>query len=144
MPNPTLLSIGPVNFEVEPLSLMAIDDTARTAFARKDVVGGDIAYEHTGGGETRRQIRARVFPEKFGGLNSLEALDEIRRSGVAQMMVRGDGKVLDYWLIEEVSQASSYIDAEGIGRMIEVDITLVKAGQPDAATAFSQLFSLFA
>ncbi|KAB2861791.1 MAG: phage tail protein [Bauldia sp.] len=138
-----LASIGPVVFEVQPLSILSVDEAGAADFARKDIVGGRPGYEHMGIGEETTKISARLFPERFGGLDSLAALESIRRSGVPQMMVRGDGKVLGFMIVSRIEQRSSYLDPAGVGRLIDVDIDLIRAAAPSAASAFAQLFGLF-
>jgi phage protein U len=139
-----LASIGPVVFEVAPLSILSIDEAEVEDFARKELVGTALGYEHMGSGEETVTISARLFPERFGGLSSLAALDSMRRSGVAQMMVRGDGAVQGWVLLTRLDKRSSYLDPDGVGRLIDVDITLTRTSPPSAQAALNQLYSLFA
>lgn len=138
-----LASIGPVVFEVAPLSIVSVDEAGVEDFARKQLVGSPLGWEHMGAGEETVTISARLFPERFGGLSSLSALDSMRRSGVPQMMVRGDGAVQGWMLITRIDKRSSYLDADGVGRLIDVDIVVTRASAPSAGAALSQLYSLF-
>jgi phage protein U len=138
-----LCSLGPIAFDVTPFSVVQTEELSSADYARKDVVGAAPGHEHVGDGEGTVRLSARLFPERFGGLDSLDALDRVRRSGVAQMMVRGDGKVIGFVLVTEVRAQSQFLDGEGVGRMIEVELTLTRAAQPSPASAFAQLFGLF-
>ena len=51
--------------------------------------------------------------------------------------------MLGFVLVTAVSETSTYLDAGGVGRMIEVEITLEASAQPSAANLFEQLYNLF-
>jgi phage protein U len=138
-----LLSIGPLVFDVAPFNAREIGHWAGEDFARHDVIGALRPHEHVGPGDESWTISAVLFPEKFGGLSSLDVLHAIRKGAVPQLMVRGDGVVLGFVMVTQVSETSSYLDAGGVGRMIEVEITLEAAVQPSAPSLFEQLYNLF-
>jgi phage protein U len=138
-----LLSIGPLVFDIAPFNAREISHQAAEDFARHDVIGAMRPHEHVGPGDESWSISAVLFPEKFGGLSSLDVLHALRKAAVPQLMVRGDGAALGFVLVTAVSETSIYLDAGGVGRMIEVEITLEASAQPSAAILFEQLYNLF-
>ena len=138
-----LMMIGPVQMKVAPFNATGYEQTRETAFVKKPVLGWREPLEYVGEGAATVNVAARLFPEKFGGLTGLEILNLARASGTPQWLMRGDGGMMGWVVIERVSERSSYLDRYGVGRMIEVDISLSRVGTPLAATFFSALSGLF-
>lgn len=65
----------------------------------------------------------------------------MRSSGTGQILVRGDGANLGWFVIEKVNEKSSYLTAQGIGRRLEFDMTLTCT---DPASPAAYVASLFA
>jgi phage protein U len=61
----------------------------------------------------------------------------MRKSGLPQYLMRGDGVPLGWMAVERVSEKSSYLDAKGVGRVVEVSISLKRADAPGAADFFA-------
>jgi phage protein U len=110
--------------------------------SRSRVVGRRPPLEFTGDGPEEITVLAKLFPQKFGGLSSLSMLDQMRQSGVPHVFVRGDGAPLGWFCVERAREQSTYLDARGVGKVIEVDITLKRADAPGAAGYMSALLSL--
>lgn len=138
-----LLMIGPVSLRVAPFNATAHSQSRETAFVAKPVLGGREPMEYVGEGPATVNVSGKLFPEKFGGLSSLQVLDLARASGTPQWLMRGDGGMMGWVVIEAVTERSSYLDAQGVGRVIDVDIRLRRVGIPLAATFFSILSGLF-
>ena len=138
-----LLMIGPVRMTVAPFNVTAYDQTRETSFVAKPVIGGREPMEYVGEGAATVNVTAKLFPEKFGGLTGLEVLNAARASGIPQWLMRGDGGMLGWVVIERVGERSSYLDRDGVGRVVDVDITLRRVGIPLVATFFSALSGLF-
>jgi len=65
-------------------------------------------------------------------------------NGKPQILVRGDGVNLGWWIIEKVSQKSSKLSADGVGKVITFDIALVKSAvSADPADALHLVTSLW-
>lgn len=132
-----LMMIGPISFEVAPLSLMDHGHAHEAVFAEKAVIGAAPALEWTGEGQETWTIRARLFPERFGGIDALAALYAARRSGLPQYLMRGDGRMMGWVVIDRVNERSSYLDRSGVGKVIEIDIAVRRAQTPAATSYFS-------
>lgn len=132
-----LMMIGPVRFQIAPFALMDYQHGHETTFAEKAVIGASPGLEWTGEGAETWTIRARLFPHRFGGVGNLAVLEAARRMGRPQYMMRGDGRLMGWVVIERVSERASYLDASGVGKVIDVDISLRRVGAPPALSYFS-------
>lgn len=70
-----LFALGYVIFEVYPVNVHEISGSVSADFAAKDVLGTRKPREFTGTGDAEKTISGRLFPEKFGGLDGLAALE---------------------------------------------------------------------
>ncbi len=132
-----LLKLGPVKFEVHPVSTTGYAHGHETPFAEKAIVGGPIELEWVGEGPETWTINAKLFPAKFGGLDALNTLYQARLSGRPQYLVRGDGKTLGWVAILRVTEKSTYLDAAGVGQVIELDIDVRRSSKPSDGSFFS-------
>jgi phage protein U len=137
-----LMALGPVTFEITPFNPQTTDRSTSASWVEKSVVGRRPPLEFTGDGPETIKIDARLFPEKFGGLSSLATLDTMRASGVPHFLMRGDGMPLGWFVVEQVAEKSTYLDAHGVGRAIEVDITCKRADAPGAQGYMAALLNL--
>lgn len=138
-----LMMIGPVQFKVAPFNATETARTHTASHVAKQVMGAAPPLEFTGEGEETWAIRAILFPEKFGGEGTLNILSLMRKSGAPQYMMRGDGGLMGWVVIDSVSERSSYLDPGGVGRVVEVDIALRRTTSPLAAAFFSTLNGVF-
>jgi uncharacterized protein len=138
-----LMMIGPVRFEIAPLNATGFDHGHEAGFAEKPVLGTRPPLEFVGAGPESWTINARLFPHKFGGLGDLERLAQARASGLPQYMMRGDGSLMGWVVITQVSEKWSYLDAKGIGRVVDVTISVQRCQGPSAGAYFSILSGLF-
>ena len=99
--------------------------------------------EWVGDGAESWTISAKLFPGRFGGLGSLRTLYQARASGQPQYLMRGDGAQMGWVVIERVSERSTYLDAKGVGQMIEVEITVKRASAPGSGGYYAALAGLF-
>ena len=80
--------------------------------------------------------------QSFGGLTHLDVLDNMRRMGQAQILIRGDGWHFGWFIIEELNRGHSLIAADGIGQLIEFEARFQRVPIPnDGAEVVTQLFS---
>ncbi len=138
-----LYALGPLDFEIAPFNTHEVDRSHAADFAAKELVGRRKGHEFVGDGDERITMRGKLFPHKFGGLTSLDVLNAIRDSGAPQFLMRGDGAALGWFLVEHVTEKSSYLDANGVGRQIDVEIELLRDEPPSAESFVAVLFSLF-
>lgn len=139
-----LYACGGVAFEVAPVNIHVFEREVGADFAAKDIVGERRPREFTGEADEKVSFSGRLFPQRFGGLEGLGALQAMARAGQPQILIRGDGLNLGWYLIESVKDRHAYIDREGVGRMIEFDIELVATPRRAGAGAMARmLMNLF-
>lgn len=132
-----LMTIGPVTLDIWPLNVTDTTRSAGAEYAEKGIIGRRPALEFVGEAPEQLTLSAKLFPSKLGGLDELNNLDTIRRSGLPQYVMRGDGRPLGWFVISAVTEDSSHLDAQGVGQVIEVEIDLVRADGPDDASFHS-------
>ena len=132
-----LMKLGPVKFEVYPVNATGYSHSHDTPFAEKPIVGAPIGLEWVGDGAETWSISAKLFPEKFGGLDALNELYQARLAGRPMYLTRGDGKSLGWVVITRINEKSSYLDTAGVGRVVEVDIDVRRSGKPSDGSFFS-------
>lgn len=138
-----LMMIGPVFMQIAPFNAVSWSQERETAFVAKPVIGGREPLEYVGEGPATITVQGRLYPERFGGMTGLEVLELARASGVQQWLMRGDGGMMGWVVIEKVTQRASYLDADGVGRIIDVEVSCRRVGIPLAAAFFSALSGLF-
>ena len=57
--------------------------------------------------------------------------------------MRGDGAQMGWVVIEKVDERSTYLDAKGVGQVIEIDISVKRSSKPSNGSYFSLLSGLF-
>jgi phage protein U len=134
-----LYQLGAVSFEVAPLNVHAVDFTAGADFAEKPVIGIEPPLESVGEGVNAWTLTGRLFPHTFGGLPDLERLHQMRVAGLPQYLMRGDGRPLGWVVITSIAERASYLDETGVGRQVDVTISLRRAGPPAIGSFFSIL-----
>jgi phage protein U len=141
-----LLNLGSVVFEILPIGLDEINHGATASFASHAVLGDMPPLEFTGKGPETWHIRGTLMPEfsanagvgdGSGGLSDIDALHAMRQSGQAQPLVRGDGTPMGYVVLTRVTERSRKLNAQGIGRIIEVEIDVTATTSTPAAAAQS-------
>jgi phage protein U len=137
-----LFQLGASVFEVYPLNTHEGSFDSEMTFVEKSVMGRRPPLEKVGEGADTRSLQCRLFPAKFGGLSDIDGLQSQRQAGVALPMMRGDGTPLGWYVIEKVSEKSTLLDANGVGQVIEVDISLRRSDPPNDGQMFSMLAGL--
>jgi hypothetical protein len=138
-----LMSLGPIKFEVFPFNATEYGHDHESSFAEKPVLGARPPLEWVGEGAESWSISAKIFPHKFGGLGDLKKLYQARAAGRPLYLMRGDGAQMGWVVIEKVSERSSYLDAQGIGKVIEVDISVRRSAKPSNGSFFSVFSGVF-
>lgn len=138
-----LFQLGALTLDVFPFNTHGYTRETGADFVKKDVMGAQRPSEFVGEGDESMTFDFRLYPEKLGGLPQLEVLHQMRRSGVAQILVRGDGANLGWFNIERINERSSYLDPSGVGRLVEGSISLSKAPRPSIKAYLPTLMRLF-
>lgn len=137
-----LYTLGALRIEVAPFNVHDVGQSAETDYAVKPVVGIEPPLEYVGEGANEITLSGRLFPTEIGGLSELETLWQMRASGRPQFVMRGDGRPLGWHAILNTQAKSSYLDAKGVGKLIEVSVSLRRDRTPPATAFFSLMSGL--
>jgi phage protein U len=135
-----LYQLGAAQFDVAPVNVHQVKRSVGADFAAKDIVGAPRPREFVGEADEQISLSGKIFPAHFGGLGGLAAMEAMARSGQPQMLVRGDGAVLGWYVIVKLSELQSHLDRNGVGKIIDFEMTLMKS--PTAASAGAMLATL--
>lgn len=138
-----LYQLGALTVKVAPFNVDKIQREAATDFVAKPVIGAEPPMEYVGEGANTWRLSGTLFPKVIGGLDELDVLHQMRESGRPQFFQRGDGKPMGWVVIEEVSERSTHLAADGVGRKIEVEIKLRRSGRPSRLSLFTILAGFF-
>lgn len=138
-----LMMIGAVPVEIWPVNASDYTQADASRFAEKAVVGARPPLEAVGEGEGTLKITVKLFPEKLGGLEYIDILQAQRQAQEAVPVMRGDGVPLGFMVITDISVRHQRLDARGVGRIVEVEISLKKSEPPGAGALFSMLAGMF-
>ena len=144
-----LAQIGAVQFEVAPFNMHELAHEAGASFASHEVVGAMPPLEFVGEAAESWTVKGRLFPHRYSqlgvgsGLTEMDAMHGMRRSGGAQFYMRGDGVPMGWVVIENISETSTYIAADGVGKVIEFEVKLKRSQGPSADGIFNALIGLF-
>lgn len=131
----TLAALGPVIFNLK-FDLQGIEQSAKSSFAKHDVMGAAPVYEDTGDEESTVTLKGTLYPYFFGGLNGLAALEAARQAKVPLPLMRGDYIPIGWFVIDRITRSDAELDAsEGIGREIEYSVDLLRVDNPGSGGA---------
>jgi phage protein U len=141
--NTKLYQWGPLQFEVWPLNVHEFDHQTGTEWAHKLVVGAPVYREYTGEDDETINFRGRIFPYRIGGMSELELLNATRRAGIANLLIRGDGVIMGWYVCEKLMRSNKELSAEGVGQVIEFEADFARIPSPeDGASYLSQLWGV--
>jgi phage protein U len=138
-----LYDLGGVTFEVAGLNADKVSRSRETSFAKYDVLGTGALYEHTGEADRKIEISGKVYPYHLGGLGALEALESIRSAGQPVLLMRGDGTMIGWVLIETIKEEDAYLQWRGDPGEISHTISMCRCDAPGVGDLANLLFSLF-
>ncbi len=139
-----LYQLGALTFDA-PGPLNADDTTEEFGhdFAVKPIVGAQQPRESMGPSDHKFVLTGELLPyfhNRVGigsGLDEVATLQAMAAAGSPNILVRGDGTNMGWWLIERGSLKSTRLSAQGIGHVIHYSVNLVES--PVAASSRSLL-----
>jgi phage protein U len=139
-----LYSVGTITIDTRPFSADDVDRTGSADFAVKPLIGALPGREFMGEGDEKITISGQLLPSKVGGLTELEALHEMRRGGQRLPVMRGDGKMFGWFVIQDIREGHSDLLRDGVGFVVKHSISLVKTSPEGASPSIiGALLSIF-
>lgn len=139
-----LYMIGPVAIDVFPYNVNEVSRERETDYAEKSVLGRLPPNEWVGEKSDQITLSGQLLPERLpGGMETHDVLHRMREAGEAQMVMRGDGALLGWFVISKASEKETFLGLNGVGRVAEISITLKRDGPPSAGGFMGGFSSLF-
>ena len=116
MAGPTVLALGPFQFEALGFSYQDRGRAGDTPWAEIDVAGGQNVLQWTGGKGRTETIRGVLFDE-FGGQGALEGLKLAAETGQVLPLVDIGGapfNVFGMHVVENVKEDLAFVDRNGV------------------------------
>jgi phage protein U len=133
---------GGVSFEVMPVNVHEYDHDVGSDIVQKPVLGGRQPNEFVGISDETYRFKGRVFPIALGGMSQLQYLEEASKSGVPNVLMRGDGAFLGWFILQSFNRGSRHIYRNGIGQMEEFELNFIRDEPPSPTGFFVSLAGL--
>ena len=133
-----LYQLGAVQFDVQPVNIDRAMIATGSDYAVHDVMSAPKQREYMGPGDMLVRLSGRIFPHKFG-MGGFPTLQAMASMGAPQMLIRGDGLVLGWMDVIRIRERDSFLDATGVGRVVDFDIEMVAANGAASAGAMISL-----
>lgn len=140
-----LYMLGSVTIDTKPFSIDEMERTADASIVSKAVIGGAQPKEFTGEGEDDITLSGQILPYHIGGLDELETLHEMRRTGARFPVQRGDGWRPGWYSITRITESHRELSKDGVGYIVRHQISLTRT-EPDTGAGqqtISGLISIF-
>lgn len=139
-------------WQVWPVNIEEYDHTTASDWARKEVLGAGVYREWVGENDEELHLRGKLFPYYFAsmtrpndpGLATFQMLDNMRKAGHIDLLVRGDGYQFGWFVIDRISRTNKALGPDGIGHQIDTEVIFVRMPKPDPATFVASLWQFLA
>lgn len=119
-----LMVLGLFVFDVKTAPFSQLERSNQWRWAGHNPVGNHPSHQFLGRGENTITITGTLMPEFTGGPLSLKVLEMMGDTGNAWLLMRGNGDVYGYWLIENINEQESYHLRDGTAQKIDFSINL--------------------
>lgn len=128
-----LLALGPVVFEILPLSLQRLAEHTRVKWPAIGRFGNQSARQFTGYGDDSFRIEGLFYNEEWGGFDDYLALKALQRNPEPVDMIGGAAAgsyatVFGPVVILDVGATHEHIGQGGIGRKVTFSVELAPFG----------------
>jgi len=139
----TLYQWGPLQFKQHPLNVGELEHETGTDWARKPIVGAPLYREWVGEDDEVLYLHGELFPYVIGGMSEIEQFDAMRRAGMPNMLIRGKGEVLGWFVCEKLIRNHKALSSEGVGQQIAFEAIMARVPVPASDDYQSQIFQTF-
>ena len=140
-----LYMIGTLALDTRPFSVDDMSRDADASIVAKPLMAAAPGKEFTGGGEDDITLSGQLLPTKIGGLDELEVLHQMRRSGTRFPLMRGDGWRYGWYAIAKIGEQHMDLGRDGVGFTVRVTVSMTRTEAAEGAgqQIISGLLSLF-
>lgn len=125
-----LLQLGGFTFEMSGIAPRAITRTDEWRWAETERLSGDSALQFLGRGPGELTLEAVLFPQHRAGHSesAIDALRIIAGQGKPLPFIRGDYRMLGFYVVGAIEEDHAYIDRRGRPQMLSLIVTLRRFG----------------
>ncbi|RVU13205.1 phage tail protein [Methylobacterium oryzihabitans] len=141
-----LYQLGPLTLDTFPFSADGVEREIEADFARHDVMNRRRPHEFEGAGDETLDISGSILPFHTGGLSHLDLAQSLCEDGRELFVMRGDGRVLGWYVLKKVGERHRDIGPGGVGFVVGHRLGLERAEDPGEAAGaglVATLLSLF-
>lgn len=120
------MALGPFFFQAHGFGFAGMQRKLDTSWAEVETVGGFNALQWTGPRSETVTISGVFFPQKFGGLITLDGVRLAAKNGVPLMLVSLGGRVFGRHAIQGVEEDRAFHDRNGTPGRIAYSIEVRK------------------
>jgi len=113
MPGPTPMALGGHAFHAHGFGFTGLNRQLDTGWAELDVAMRFDALHWTGPKGETVSIKGVLFPQEFGGLDTLESLRRAAQNGEPMQLVSARGQVFGRYVVVSIDEDRSLHDAVG-------------------------------
>src|SRR5262245_60257554 len=136
----TLYNWGTLQFRVLPLNVHEIEHETSTDWAHKEILGAAIYREWTGENDETLFFRGQLFPYRIGGMADLEIFEALRRKGIANVLISGQGEYMGWYVCEKLVRSHQHLSSEGVGQQLQFEAVFARVPIPPADEYYSELW----
>ena len=124
--NGQLMALGDFVFEISSMAYQQLDRQNSWRHPGTDPVGAHPNYQFTGPGAETINISGIIYKE-FSNPQALDTVREMADAGESYVLVSASGKVLGFYVIDDVTENQSFFNPDGEALRIEFSIKLTRA-----------------
>lgn len=132
-----LMALGDFVFELPQAVYQTIERSNTWRHPSSERVGAYPALQFTGPGLETFSFSGVIYKE-FSNPGALDTLRDMADAGQSYVMVDATGKVFGQYVIDEVSEKSSYFDTDGIPLKVEFSVKITRADPPAEVASETQ------
>lgn len=121
-----LFQIGPLTLDTIPFAAESFTRAGGADMAVKPVMGGLQPREHMGEADESITLSGQLLPTRLGGLTELEIAYGLSTSATKVPLMRGDGRMFGWYVIEKVNERHSDLTRFGVGFVVQYSLALSK------------------
>lgn len=120
------MCLGPYMFHPTRFGYNKLGHGLSTNWAEIEIVGGLNVGQWTGGQTDKITINGVIFPEEFGGLSTLKALQLAALAGTILPLITLAGTVYGNFRIDSIEEDQSFHNRYGVPAKDEFSLSLTK------------------
>ncbi len=121
-----MMKLGTFNFETSTACFQELAQKYKYDWSSQKRIGHNPSLQFTGYSKTV-SLNGVFYPGVFG--KSIEDLIALANTGKPLLLVSGTGKILDYWVINDISQTKTIFFSNGKARKVTFDCNLSFYGE---------------